>query len=82
MALTLAIKVGLSEMKPNTPSLAITTDLISCSPGPIRRYHYPINIAAQLYGELLGFTRCVQPNLPSCSARLSASSYTRWQEQG
>ena len=53
MALTLAIKVGLSEMKPNTPTLAITTGLNSCSPGPIRRYHYPINIAVQRCAALL-----------------------------
>ena len=45
MALTLAIEVGLSEMKPNTQTLAITTGLNSYSPGPIRRYHYPIHIA-------------------------------------
>ena len=32
-------------MKPNTQALAITTRLISCSPAPIRRYRYPINIA-------------------------------------
>jgi hypothetical protein len=32
-------------MKPNTQTLAITAGLISCSPGPIRRHHFPINIA-------------------------------------
>jgi len=34
-------------MKPNTPTLAITTGLISGSVGPIRRHHFPINIAVQ-----------------------------------
>ena len=56
MALTLAIEVGLSKMKLNTPTRGITTDLISCSPGPIRRYHYPIHIAVQRCATLLGFT--------------------------
>jgi hypothetical protein len=31
-------------MKPNTPTLAITSSLIYRSTGPIRRYHCPINI--------------------------------------
>ena len=44
-------------MKPNTPKLAITTGLISRSPGQIRRYHCPINIAVQRCGDLLGFTQ-------------------------
>jgi hypothetical protein len=43
-------------MKPNTPTLAITFDLISRSPGPIRRYHCPINTAVQRCAALLGFT--------------------------
>jgi hypothetical protein len=43
-------------MKPNTPTLAITSGLISRSPGPIRRHHYPVNIAAQPCAALLGFT--------------------------
>jgi hypothetical protein len=48
-------------MKPNTPTLAITSGLISRSPGPIRRYHSPfnicpINIAVQPCAALLGFT--------------------------
>jgi hypothetical protein len=43
-------------MKPNTPTLAITTGLMSCSPGPIRRYHDQINIAVRRCAELLGFT--------------------------
>ena len=43
-------------MKPNTQTLAITTGLIPRSPGPIRRTHFPINIAAQRCAELLGFT--------------------------
>jgi len=42
-------------MKPNTPTLAITTGLISCSPGPIRRHHFPINIAVERHAALLGF---------------------------
>jgi len=41
-------QVGLNEMKPNTPTLAITTALIFSSPGPIRRYHFPINIAVPM----------------------------------
>ena len=56
MAVALAIQVGLSEMKPNTQTLAIITGLISCSPGPIRRYHYPVNIGVQHCAALLGFT--------------------------
>jgi len=36
--------------------LAITTRLITRSPAAIRRYHFPINIAAQRCGDLLGFT--------------------------
>jgi hypothetical protein len=32
-------------MKPNTPTLAITSGLIYGSLGPTRRYHYPIKIA-------------------------------------
>jgi hypothetical protein len=51
-------------MKPNTPMLAITTGLISCSPGPVRRHYFPINIAVERRAELLGFTQPVQPNLP------------------
>jgi hypothetical protein len=43
-------------MKPNTQTLAITTGLISRSPGPIRRYDFPINIATQRSAALLGFT--------------------------
>jgi hypothetical protein len=43
-------------MKPNTQTLAITTGLNSCSPGPIRRDHCPINIAVQPCAALLGFT--------------------------
>jgi hypothetical protein len=43
-------------MKPNAPTLAITTDLISCLPGSIRRYHFPINIAVPCCAALLGFT--------------------------
>jgi hypothetical protein len=43
-------------MKPNTQTPAITTGLISRSPGPIRRYHYPIKIAAQRRTPMLGFT--------------------------
>jgi hypothetical protein len=43
-------------MKPNTPTFAITSGLISRSPGPIRRYHRPINIAVQHCAALLGFT--------------------------
>jgi hypothetical protein len=43
-------------MKPNTPTLAVTSGLISRSPGPIRRYQYPINIAVQPRAALLGFT--------------------------
>jgi hypothetical protein len=43
-------------MKPNTPTLTITSGLISHSPGPIRRYRYPINIAVQRCVALLGFT--------------------------
>jgi hypothetical protein len=50
-------------MKPNTPTLAITSGLISRSSGPIRRYHCPINIAVQPCAALLGFTymRSAQP---------------------
>ena len=51
-------------MKPNTPTLAIATGLIARSPAPIRHYQFLPNSAAQLYAELLGFTKCVQPNLP------------------
>ena len=58
----LAIRVGLSEMKPNTPMLAIITRLITRLPAAIRRYLYPLNTAAQFYAELLGFTKYVQPN--------------------
>jgi hypothetical protein len=43
-------------MKPNTPMLAITSVRISRSPGLIRRYHCPINIAVQRRAALLGFT--------------------------
>jgi hypothetical protein len=43
-------------MKPNTPTLAMTSGLISRSSGPIRRYHCPINIAVQPCAALLGFT--------------------------
>jgi hypothetical protein len=43
-------------MKPNTPTLAITSGRISRSPGPNRRYHYPINIVMQRCAALLGFT--------------------------
>jgi hypothetical protein len=43
-------------MKPDTPTLAITSGLISRSPGPIRHYHCPINIAVQRCDALLGFT--------------------------
>jgi len=43
-------------MKPNTPALAITTGLISCPSGPIRRHQFPINIAEQRRRALLGFT--------------------------
>jgi len=43
-------------MKPNTHTLAKTAGLISCSPGPIRHHHYPINIAVQRCAALLGFT--------------------------
>jgi hypothetical protein len=43
-------------MKPNVPMLAITTSLITHSPAAIRRNDFPINIAAQRYGDLLGFT--------------------------
>ena len=68
MALNLAIQVGLNEMKPNTQALAITTGLIFRSPGPIRRYPYPINIAVQPCAALLGFTWCVQPNQPAQGA--------------
>jgi len=42
-------------MKPNKPTLAITTSLIACSPGPIRRHHFPINIALLSCAALLGF---------------------------
>jgi len=49
-------------MKPNTPTLAIAMDLIARSPAPIRHYQFPLNSAAQLCAELLGFTKCVQPN--------------------
>jgi hypothetical protein len=51
-------------MKPNTPMLAICTRLIARSPAAIRRNDFPINIAAQRCAALLGFTKCVQPNLP------------------
>jgi hypothetical protein len=34
-------------MKPNTPTLAIITGLISRSPDPISRYHFQLNIAVQ-----------------------------------
>jgi len=47
-------QVGLSEMKPNTPTLAITNGLISCLPGSIRDHHYPIDIAVQRCAALLG----------------------------
>jgi len=43
-------------MKPNTPTLAITTGLIVCSPGPSGRYHFPMNIDVQRCAALLGFT--------------------------
>ena len=43
-------------MKPNTLMLAITTRLITRSSAAIRRYHFPINIAVQPCGDLLGFT--------------------------
>jgi hypothetical protein len=43
-------------MKPNTPTLAKTTGPISCLPGPIRRHHFPINIALLSCDALLGFT--------------------------
>jgi len=43
-------------MKPNTATLAKTTGLIFCSPGPIRRRHYPIIIAVPRCAALLGFT--------------------------
>jgi hypothetical protein len=51
-------------MKPNTPALAIATGLIARSPAPIRHCLFPLDTAAQLYAALLGFTKCVQPNLP------------------
>ena len=50
-------------MKPNTAMLATTTRLNTRSPAAIRRYQYPPHSAVQLYAELLGFTKCVQPNL-------------------
>jgi len=68
-------------MKPNTPMLAMTTGLISRSPGPIRRYYSPMNIAAQRCGDMLGFTQCVQPNLQGCFAHPSARSNTRWPDK-
>jgi len=43
-------------MKPNTQALAISTGLISYSPGAIRHDHCPIEIAAQRRVALLGFT--------------------------
>jgi hypothetical protein len=43
-------------MKPNTPTLAITSGAISRSPGPIRSYLYPINSAVQRCAAMLGFT--------------------------
>jgi len=58
-------------MKPNTPMLAISTRLITRSPAAIRRNHLPINSAAQRCAALLGFTQCVQPNLPGLSPQFS-----------
>jgi len=49
-------QVGLSEMKPNTQTLAITIGLNSGSSRPICSYHYPINIIVQSCAALLGFT--------------------------
>jgi hypothetical protein len=43
-------------MKPNTPTLATTTGLITCSPGSIRRHHFQMNIATQRSAAMLGFT--------------------------
>jgi hypothetical protein len=68
-------------MKPNTPMLELTTGLITRSPAATHRTHFPINITAQLRGDLLGFTQCVQPNLPGCVERPIASSRTWWIEK-
>ena len=50
-------------MKPNTPTLAITTGLISCSPGSIWRHHFQLNIAVQRLCCIVGLhiKRSAQP---------------------
>ena len=50
-------------MKPNTPMLAITTGLISCSPGSICRHHFQLNIAVQRLRCIVGLhiKRSAQP---------------------
>jgi hypothetical protein len=50
-------------MKPNTPTLAITTGLISCSPGSICRHHFQLNIAVQRLYCIVGLhiKRSAQP---------------------
>jgi len=48
-------QVGLGEMKPNTPTLAMTTGLVPWSPGAIRRHHFPITIALLRCAALSGF---------------------------
>jgi hypothetical protein len=50
-------------MKPNTPTLAITTGLISCSPDPICLHHFQLNIAAQRLFCIVGLhiKRSAQP---------------------
>jgi hypothetical protein len=61
-------------MKPNTQTLAITTGAIFRSLGPIRHHHLPINIVVQRCTELLGFKKCVQPNLRVCQFMSSLHS--------
>lgn len=63
-------------MTPNTPTLAIATGLIARSPVPIRHWLFPLDTAAQLYAALLGFTKCVQPNLPGLRPDSTATILT------
>jgi len=50
-------------MKPNTPTLTITADLISCSPGSICRHDCQLNIAVQRLCCIVGLhiKRSAQP---------------------
>jgi hypothetical protein len=53
----IAIQVGWAEWnEAQHANLAITTNLVGRLPAPIRHYPFPLNSAAQLDAELLGFT--------------------------